>query len=395
MAAGGQVRPGLEVLLGDRLDLLKGSRVGLVAHPASVDRRLRHAADLLHETAGVEFAALFGPQHGLWGETQDNMVEWEGESTHPLYKCPVHSLYGETREPRREWLEDLDVLLVDLQDVGTRIYTYASTLFLCMQAAARAGVRVVVADRPDPIGGEMVEGNALAADHVSFVGPSPGVVVRHGLTLGEMALWFLEQDGLDVELEVAPCEGWDRSAWFDETGLPWVLPSPNMPTLKTAALFPGMVALEGTTASEGRGTTRPFEIVGHPEVDGRELAATLEAEDLPGVLFRPHAFLPTFQKHAGVLCGGIQAHVTDREAFRPVRTGYAVLLHLYLRVGEGFWKAPPYEYVEDRPPIDVITGSALWRNAAEAGTPAAEFAASWEEDEGEFREVRRPCLLYG
>jgi uncharacterized protein YbbC (DUF1343 family) len=340
----------------------------------------------------VTLGALFGPQHGVWGETQDNMVEWEGGYAHPLYGCPVHSLYGETREPRGDWLQDLDVLVVDLQDVGTRIYTFATTLYLCMRAAEQEGVRVVVTDRPNPIGGKEIEGTAMEADQVSFVGPSPGIVFRHGMTMGELARWFHRRDGIEPELEVVDCRGWDRAGWFDDTGLPWVLPSPNMPTLDTAAVFPGAVVLEGTTASEGRGTTRPFELVGHPSVDSFALAAALEAEGLPGVRFRPHAFLPTFQKHAGTLCGGVQVHVTDRSAFRPVRTGYALLLHLARQVGDGFWTDPPYEYEEERLPIDVIAGTSRWREAVEAGAPVAEFAQTWREDEGAFLEARNSVI---
>lgn len=388
------VATGLEVLLEERVELLRGARVGLVCHAASVDSRLRWAPRLFHGHPQIELAALFGPQHGLFGETQDNMIEWEGGFEYPRYGCPVHSLYGETRIPRPEWLEGLDVVVVDLQDVGTRIYTYVATLRNCMEAAGAAGVRVIATDRPNPLGGVAVEGPPLLEELVSFVGPSPGVVVRHGMTIGEMARWFRDRDGVDVDLEVVACRGWSREMAFDDTGLPWVLPSPNMPTLETAWIFPGIVVLEGTTASEGRGTTRPFEIFGHPGLDSEELAAALEEEALPGARFRPHSFQPTFQKHAGTSCGGVQLHVLDRGAFRPVRAGYAVTRILFERVGEPFWTPPPYEYVKDRMPVDVITGSGAWREAVEAGVEVEELAASWAGAEADFLEERRPHLLY-
>jgi uncharacterized protein YbbC (DUF1343 family) len=388
------VRTGLERLVEERAEYIEGCRVGLLCHPASVDRELRHASELLAGIPGVELASLFGPQHGLYGHTQDNMVEWEG-SDDPETGVPVRSLYGEVRKPKPEWLEGVDVLVVDLQEVGTRVYTFASTLALCLESCAEAGVRMMVADRPNPIGGELVEGPLLEHRYMSFVGMFPGVPMRHGMTFGELALLHRERAGLDVELDIVAMEGWGRSQRFRDTGLQWVLPSPNMPIPETAEVYPGTVHLEGTNASEGRGTTRPFELVGAPFLTAGQLVEALNGERLPGVRFRPHPFEPTFQKHARMLCGGVQIHVTDPHAFRPVRTGYAICrAFLALAGGQFAWTEPPYEYVADLLPIDVIAGTARWREAVEGDVPVEEVAAEWEEGERRFLEERQPFLLY-
>ena len=387
------VKIGLEVLLDSRIDLLKGQRVGLVVNPSSVDSGLRHAVDLLAARDDVRLTALFGPQHGIRGETQDNMIEWEGFSDSRT-GLPVYSLYGETRVPYPEMLADVDTLVFDMQDVGTRIYTFIYTMAHCMQAAARDGKRVVVLDRPNPIDGVTIEGNTLEPEFASFVGLYP-IPTRHGMTVAELARLFNAHFGIGCDLEVVTMEGWRREMWFDETGQPWVMPSPNMPTLDSATVFPGMVHVEGTMVSEGRGTTRPFELVGAPWVDPYALVEALEAEALAGCRLRPCFFQPTFQKHAGALCGGLQVHVTDRDAYPAVLVGIAVLRAIYGLDPERFaWKQPPYEYVHDTLPFDVIAGTARLREQIVAQTPLAEIAAGWRADEAAFRVLREPYLLY-
>src|SRR5205823_942928 len=283
---------GLERLLAERQDLLGGARVGLVCNQATVDHRLRHGADLLHAHPGVRLTTLFGPQHGVRGDVQDNMVE-TAHATDGRTGLPVYSLYSETREPTESMLGDVDVIVVDLQDVGCRIYTFVYTMANCMRAARRFGKRVVVCDRPNPIGGTAVEGNVLDPAFASFVGLFP-IPTRHGMTAGELARLFNEDFGIGCDLQVVAMEGWTRAQWMDDTDAPWVMPSPNMSTLDTATVFPGTVHLEGTQMSEGRGTTRPFELVGAPYVDAEDYAARLEALSLPGVRFRPTVFPPTF-----------------------------------------------------------------------------------------------------
>ncbi len=387
------VKIGLEVLLDSRIDVLKNQRVGLVVNPSSVDRELRHAVDLVAARDEVNLTALFGPQHGIRGETQDNMIEWEGFSDSRT-GLPIYSLYGETRVPYPEMLANVDTLVFDMQDVGTRIYTFIYTMAHCMQAAVRDGKRVVVLDRPNPIEGMTVEGNTLEPEYASFVGLYP-MPTRHGMTVGELARLFNDEFGIGCELDVIPMEGWRRDMWFDATGQPWIFPSPNMPTLDSATVFPGMVHVEGTLISEGRGTTRPFELAGAPHLDPYALVESLAAENLPGCRFRPCSFQPTFQKHAGTLCGGLQIHVTDRDAFRSVLTGVAVLRAMYAQAPDRFeWKQPPYEYVHDRLPFDVIAGTTKIREQIVAATPLAEIAAGWSADEDAFRALRSRYLLY-
>jgi uncharacterized protein YbbC (DUF1343 family) len=307
---------------------------------------------------------------------------------------PVYSLYSETREPTEEMLRDVDVIVCDLQDVGCRIYTFVYTIANCMRVARRLGKRVVVCDRPNPIGGVEVEGNLLENGFESFVGQYP-LPTRHGMTAGELARMFNEHWGIGCELEVVPLEGWSRELWFDETDIPWVLPSPNMPTLDSATVFPGTVHLEGTQMSEGRGTTRPFELVGAPYIDASEFAKRLEATGLPGVKFRPTNFQPTFQKHAGRTCGGVQIHVLDRQEFKPVLTGIAVVKTCFDLYGDNFrWKEPPYEYVFDKNPFDVISGTDSLRKAFERGGTIEEIQRSWQPGYEPFLKERAKVLLY-
>jgi uncharacterized protein YbbC (DUF1343 family) len=391
-----RVRTGLDCLISRGFAPLRGLRVGLVTHPAAVDGRLRHARDLLAEAPGVRLAALFGPEHGLMGEAQD-LVGVRG-GTDPDSGLRVHSLYGDSFDslkPTEEQLRGLDALVIDLQDVGSRHYTFQATMLLCLEAASRFGLRTVVLDRPNPLGGDAVEGPLLQPGYESFVGIHP-LVTRHGMTIGELARLYRAERGLAGQLEVVPCEGWSRDMDFDRTGLPWVLPSPNMPTVETAFVYPGQCLVEGTNLSEGRGTTRPFELCGAPGIDARKLARRLAGEGWPGVAFRPAWFRPTFQKFAGQTCAGVQLHVTDREAFRPVRTGVGVLMALRDLAGETFgWRREPYEFVADRPAIDLLFGSDRERKAIEAGATAAEVCRVWEAEEEAFRRRRQPYLLYG
>ncbi len=381
-------------------------RVGLVTHPAAVDRAFRATVDLFRE-APVQLAALFGPEHGLAGQEQDLVpaagnvagtlrVPFRADGTRSV-PTTFYSLYGATLEslrPSDEQLQGLEALVIDLQDIGSRYYTFQATMLYCMEAAARRKLLTVILDRPNPLGGEAVEGPVLQPDYESFVGPHP-IPTRHGLTMGELAQFYRAERGLSGELRVIPCEGWRRSMTFDQTGLPWVLPSPNMPALETAFVYPGQCLLEGTNLSEGRGTTRPFEICGAPWTQPHELADRLQQEALPGVAFRPMWFRPTFQKFAGQSCGGVQLHVTDREAFRPVRTGLFVLATLRDLCGPHFdWRREPYEFVSDRLAIDLLFGSPRERLALEAGESPQSIAQLWEEGEAAFRHRRQPYLLY-
>jgi uncharacterized protein YbbC (DUF1343 family) len=387
------VQLGLERLLEDEFALLRGARVGLICNQASVDHAFHHAADLLHQHEHIDLRALFGPQHGIRGDVQDNMIE----TAHGLDRktgLPVHSLYSETREPTEAMLQDLDVLVFDMQDVGCRIYTFVYTLANCMRAAARFGKRVVVCDRPNPINGAGVAGNILEPEYASFVGQFP-LPTRHGMTVGELARLFNEHFNIGCALEIIPMDGWNREFWHDDTDAPWVLPSPNMPTLDSATVFPGTVHFEGTQLSEGRGTTRPFELIGAPYIDPDAYADNLNSLNLEGVFFRSCAFQPTFQKHAGVTCGGVQIHVLDRERFEPVFMGVAMAKIAYDMYPNDFrWKVPPYEYVYDKNPFDVIAGTAKIREAFEQGTELDAIAETWKRPLLEFKQLRESFLLY-
>ena len=393
MKVGRRTILGIEKLCESRFELIRGARVGLLCNQASVDHELRHSADLLKSTEGVELSARFGPQHGIRGDVQDNMVE-TAHATDAETGLPVYSLYSETREPTESMLEGVDVLVCDLQDVGCRIYTFAYTIANCMRAARRLGKRVIVCDRPNPLGGVAFEGNVLERGFESFVGQFP-LPTRHGMTMGELCRMFNEHWGIGCELEVVTLDGWSRELWFEETDAHWVLPSPNIPTPESATVFPGSVHLEGTQVSEGRGTTRPFELLGAPYVDAFELARRLEGFGLPGVKFRPTGFMPTFQKHAGQPCGGVQIHVLERREFRPVLTGVAVVKSCFDLYGEEFrWKEPPYEYVYDKNPFDVIAGTDSLRKAFERGDTLEAISDSWEEGLLTFESARADYLLY-
>jgi uncharacterized protein YbbC (DUF1343 family) len=388
------IQLGLERLLEEVPASLGRARVGLICNQASVDHGYQHAADLLHQHPDINLRALFGPQHGIRGDVQDNMIETE-HSVDRKTGLPVHSLYSETREPTDAMLQDVDALVFDMQDVGCRIYTFVYTLANCMRAARRLGKRVIVCDRPNPINGARVAGNILEREYASFVGQFP-LPTRHGMTVGELAQMFNQHFKIGCDLEVIPMIGWKREYWHDDTDAPWVMPSPNMPTLDAATVFPGTVHFEGTQVSEGRGTTKPFELIGAPYIDPDGYAGALNSLELPGVFFRSCVFQPTFQKHAGVSCGGAQIHVTDRDAFEPWTSGIAMAKFAYdMYPNEFRWKEPPYEYVYDKNPFDVISGTAKIREAFEKGTELDAIVEETKAPLVEFKETREAYLLYG
>ena len=387
------VNTGLDRLAAEAFTRLKGRRVGLLVHPASVDQRMRPAVELIRESGAVDLKTLFGPQHGILGQTQDNMIEWEG-FTDGSTGLPVHSLYGKHRKPTGAMLDDLDVLVIDLQDVGARYYTFIWTMLLCMEACAEHGVQVMVLDRPNPIGGQLTEGTVLDPEFRSFVGLAP-IPMRHGMTAGELARFFVRWLELDLDLEVVWMEGWKRDMDFAATGLPWVMPSPNMPTLDTALVYPGGCLLEGTTLSEGRGTTRPFEIFGAPYVDPEILAGVLTDWSLPGCRFRPLHFEPTFHKYAGEVCGGVQVHVADPTTFEAVTTYTAAISAVLNRWPDGFaWKQPPYEYEIEKLPIDILAGGESWRTGVEAGLSPWRMKTDWLEQLKAFSEMTAEFRRY-
>jgi uncharacterized protein YbbC (DUF1343 family) len=385
------VQLGCERLLASHA--LDGKCVGLVCNPASVDSGLRHLADVFARHPSARLTALFGPQHGFRSDVQDNMIETH-HAQDEVRRVPVYSLYSETREPTAKMLAGLDVLVIDLQDVGSRIYTFIYTMANCLIAARKHGVKAIVCDRPNPIGGRAVEGPMLVPGFESFVGQFP-IPMRHGMTIGELAQLFNSEFGIGADLEVSPMQGWRRDLYFEATGLPWVMPSPNMPTIDTATVYPGCVLFEGTNLSEGRGTTRPFELVGAPWVGAERFADRMNAAGYPGVRFRAAVFEPTFQKHARTPCGGCQLHVTDRSTFRPVETGVGLIAAFRALDPDRFkWRDPPYEYEAKKMPIDLLAGSPVLRDQIEGGVSAGEIARSWQAPVAAFESVRERYLLY-
>lgn len=389
------VQVGLEVFLSETLRRFRGARIGLIANAASVDSRLQSAVRLFSDSPDLRLVALFGPEHGLAGGAQDMAPVGNGIET--ATGLEVHSLYGDTVEslsPSPRMLEGIDVLVADLQDVGARYYTFAATLALALAAIETRGGRLIVLDRPDPIDGISIEGPGRIPGMSSFVGHFD-VPIRHGLTMGELLLHHARASRLERALEVVPMRGWTRSMSFEETGLPWVPPSPNMPTVDTARVYPGTCLVEGTNLSEGRGTTRPFEWIGAPFLDPERMGGLLVSEELPGVVFRPLTFIPAFQKWAGKPCGGVAIHVTDRAAFQPVRTGIAILVAARRLAPARFaWRTEPYEFVSDRPAIDLLAGSNVVRESIDAGAGVREITKDWPSEESGWRVSRAASLIY-
>jgi len=387
------VKLGLEKALEGRIKLSDNARVGLICNQASVNHSFHHSADLVYKHSQINLVSLFGPQHGIRGDVQDNMIE-TSHTVDKLTGLPIYSLYSETRQPTEEMLSDLDSLLFDLQDVGCRVYTFIYTMANAMRACAEFGVKMIVLDRPNPIGGVALEGNLLEPGNESFVGQYP-IPMRHGLTAGELAQLFNKEFGINCELEVVTMDNWTRQDYYDDMDAPWVMPSPNMPTVDTTVVFPATVYFEGTEVSEGRGTTRPFEIVGAPYIDADEYFDALTKLRLPGVIFRPINFLPTFQKHANQSCGGVFLHVVDRNSFAPVITGLAMVKTVYDLYNDEFkWKSTPYEYAFNRNPFDVIAGTTRIRQMFEKGIGIEEIKHSWQTDVYEFNQMRNKYLLY-
>ena len=388
------VRSGLDILAAQNFYPLRGKKVGILCHQASVTGNLEHIVDLLVE-AGIVPYVIFAPEHGLYPVAQDQVGI--GDWRHPEYDIPIYSLYGadfESLNPPEEIMRQLDVLVVDLFDVGARYYTFVWTAVLAMKVSARLGIKILLLDRPNPIRGDMVEGPPQENEFLSFVGLYP-IPVRHGMTIGEILNYVNQHYNIGAELEIVPMTGWRRNMWFDETGLPWVMPSPNMPAPETALVYPGMCLLEGTNVSEGRGTTRPFEIFGAPFINPYRLKEMLEFFELEGVTFRITYFTPTFNKFAGQVCGGIQLHVVDRDRFVSLKTGLAVIVALVRLYKDEFeFKSPPYEFEREKLPIDILLGSDKWRNMILDGAPLIEI---WEEMEYQrqvMQELIRPYLLY-
>ena len=384
---------GLEVLVHDESKSFAGQRVGYLSNQASTDRHFIHGRILLQHKYGDRLTTLFSPQHGFFSEKQDNMIE----SDHVIDSVtglPIYSLYGEHRRPTPEMFAGLDVLLIDLIDVGTRVYTFLYTMAYCLEMAAQLGKKVVVLDRPNPIGGEQIEGNLLQPDCRSFVGLYP-LPMRHGLSFGELALFINREFAIGAELEVVKLRGWQRSMLFRDTGFPWICPSPNMPTPETALVYPGQVIWEGTNVSEGRGTTLPFEFVGAPFWRHPAMLQQLQKVELPACYLRPVVFEPTSGKWAGEPCFGFQIHVTSPRIFMPYRTSLALLQASLLLYPEHFqYKQPPYEYEFERLPMDLILGDQQVRRQLEEGRPLGEIEQSWQDDLHFFDRTREKYFLY-
>jgi uncharacterized protein YbbC (DUF1343 family) len=391
-----RVESGLDVLTAEKFSPLQSKRVALLCNQASVAADLCHAVDLFsqaHQKKIFELKALFGPQHGLWGHTQDNMIEWQGYRDKRT-GIPVFSLYGEHRQPTGKMLADIDTLVIDLQDVGAKYYTFIWSMALCMQVCMEKEIEVVVLDRPNPLGGIQTEGSAFNQDFPSFVGLHP-LMIRHGMTIGEISRYLRSEFYPQCRLTIIEMRRWGRDMYFEQTGLPWVMPSPNMPLPVTAVVYPGMCLLEATNLSEGRGTTRPFEIFGAPWMDGWKFAAELNRCNLPGAIFRPLEFQPTFQKHGGKVCGGCFIHLTERQKFKPFLTGVAIIREAFRLYPEHFrWKQPPYEYEYEKMPFDILVGNDWIRNMIEALRPPGEMEEKWSLEAETFVEKRSAFLLY-
>jgi uncharacterized protein YbbC (DUF1343 family) len=384
---------GLENFLNNTPSWVKGRKIGLLCNQASVSSGLIHAKDLISFILPNHLKCLFCPQHGFYAEKQDNMKE-SPDGLDPYLNIPIFSLYGKDRKPSIDQLSNIDLLIVDLQDIGCRVYTFIWTLYLAMNACSKAKISVVVLDRPNPLGGKLIEGNLLAQDCRSFVGLA-SLPMRHGMTIGEIARFFVEEQDLELDLHIVKMKGWRRDMDFFATGLPWIWPSPNMPTIDTAFVYPGQVVLEGTNISEGRGTTKPFEIFGAPFLVPKRIRKEIEKWNLQGFILRELYFEPTFHKWSSKRCAGFQIHVTHRYKYRPYITTLAILSAVKRLHPEDFaWKEPPYEYEFKRLPADLIIGNKKVREMVDTGIDPAEIQSMWAKDLQDFEKVRAAWLLY-
>jgi len=388
-----RVTSGLEQLIADPPAWLKGLRTALLCNPASIDGNFRHAGALIRQELPGQLTALFSPQHGYFAEKQDNMVE-STDSREPETKLPIYSLYSQTRIPKPEMFDHFDTLFVDLQDVGTRVYTFSTTLSYCLEAAKKLDKRVLVLDRPNPVNGIQVEGNLLETQFASFVGRYP-IPMRHGLTLGELALYINEIHDIRCRLTVIPMKGWRREMFFADTGLPWVPPSPNLPTPQSAVVYPGQVLLEGTNLSEGRGTTTPFELIGAPFIKPADILSFLGSDRFPGGILRPVAFEPMYHKWRNETCRGFHLHITHPASYNAYETTLKLLEAIIYQYPESFqWRQPPYEYEWEKLPIDLITGTDKIRQQLERREPVENMAARWKEDLKSFQTAAKAFHLY-
>ncbi|GAB6144672.1 exo-beta-N-acetylmuramidase NamZ family protein [Desulfocicer niacini] len=387
-----EVKTGLEALGITPPHELKGKRLGLLANPASVDSKFTHASHIIDNVFPGQLKALFSPQHGFYADKQDNMIESD-HGVDPQLNIPVFSLYSNTRIPTRDMMDLIDVLIIDLQDVGTRVYTFMYTMSYCLEAAAKQGRQVFILDRPNPVGGHSVEGNILCDDCRSFVGRFP-LPMRHGLTMGELALFFNQEYRIHADVTVIPMKGWKREMFFNDTGLDWVAPSPNLPTPASALVYPGQVIFEGTNLSEGRGTTQPFEFLGAPFINPLAIVESI-SRDISGAHLRPICFEPTSGKWAGQCCRGFQIHVTDTLQFKPYRTALLLLQQIIKRHENDFrWKEPPYEYEFHKSPMDMILGNRNLKQRIADQEPMDDLEQSWSQELSNFKQKTQQYHLY-
>jgi uncharacterized protein YbbC (DUF1343 family) len=388
------VTTGLEALLNDFPSTLKGKRIGILCHASSVTKDFKHISNIFSERSDCRLSAIFGPQHGIHGQTQDNMIEWQSEK-HPVFNVPLYSLYGEYRKPTPEMLKDIDVFLIDLQDVGARLYTYIWTAKLCMEACSEANVPVWVLDRPNPIGLIPIDGPVLKEEYFTFVGGA-SIPLCHSMTIGEMALMIKDKFYPKCDLKVVGMKNWHRSSLYSETGIPWVLPSPNMPTINTAIVYPGTVLIEALNLSEGRGTTIPFELFGAPFIDAGKLKKNLDSRKIAGCAFRIHSFIPTFHKFSGELCHGLQIHITDPKLYAPVGTALEILDAIIQTSPSDSltFNEPPYEYEYRLIPFDILSGDSGMRETLINRKSIKIERERWATENEEFAKEFRQIALY-